>query len=471
MAESTIPTYELKDINVGQIDLGTRIRKDFGDLGSLASDIDTFGLHHPILVLDKSFLSEPVGDSNQPYLLLAGERRLQAHLLLAKKEIACKVTIKELSTWEISIIELHENLQRKEMTPMEEAQLKAKIHHLYQEQYGVKKAGPNQTGHGLAETAELLGETKGNVSMDLKIASMLPAIPELQFVKTKSEARKLIKTLEDSIAREEIAKREFAKAQALEGTLLKNENKIRSELMSRYVIGDFFEHIKQVTARTIDLIELDPDWGIMLKAAIEDRGFKDTSEYNEIAPAAYMDMVRSIAKESYRVLKDNSWMIFWYSLEDWHKETREILEEEGFKVCPMPAVWLHDSNYTAAPAYRLGQRTECFFYARKGDVRLGVPGHGQTFVARTARKNERFHLAEKPIELYEEILQTFLGKGSRVASIITGFAGSGNFILAADNLKHNAIGFDLSKAFKDSYIIKVSSQAPGSYKTYIPTIS
>jgi ParB/RepB/Spo0J family partition protein len=467
--KSTLPDYKLENVNVSQIDIGIRIRKDFGNLAAFAGDIAEFGLHHPILVLDKKYSPEPEVDMDtKPYLLLAGERRLQAHLLLGLSEIPCKITTKHLTLWEIKVIELHENIQRKDMTPFEEASLKAELHQRYQDEFGVKKSGPNQSGHSLADTAELLGESKANISMDIKIAKLGDAIPELKTVKTKSEARKLIKNVEEQLVREEQAKRALAKTQAQQGTLLKSENKIRGDLMDRYIVGDFFEQIKQVHERTIDLIEIDPDWGIMLKAAVEDRGALTADQYRDVAPEHYRQMVSNIAQECYRVMKDNSWIIFWYSLEDWHQDTRELLEYEGFKVCPMPAVWIHTSNYTAAPAYRLGQRTECFFYARKGDVKLGELGHSQTFTFRTAKKNERFHVAEKPIELYEEILNTFLGEGRVAATTITGFAGSGNFLLAADNLGHNSIGFDLSQGFKDGYIVKVNSQAPGQYKTYIP---
>lgn len=460
-----LPEYTLEDIHVGQIETGTRMRKDFGDLPSLAQDIDTFGLHHPILILDRSH--QPDYDEKAlPYLLLAGERRYQAHLLLHKAVIPCKITRKKLSSWEINVIELHENLQRKSMTPVEESNLKARIHELYQAKYGIKKAGPHQTGHGLAETAAILGESKASVSASLEIAKFSKIIPELKDAKTGSDARKMIKNVKDKLAREELAKREKARLSKLQSSVVETEDKRRKKLISKYVVADFFDGITQFKERTIDLIELDPDWGIMLKAAVEDRGALTADEYNEVAPGAYVEMMEKISAEAWRVLKDNSWCIVWYSIEDWHKETREILEKQGFKVCSMPAVWVHDSNYTATPAYRFGQRCEFFFYARKGNPKLGTMGHPQTFTKRTAKRNERFHIAEKPVELYEEILKVFLGPDRVAATTICGFAGSGNFLLAADNLKHNVVGFDLSQGFKDSFILKVKSEAPGSYKTY-----
>ncbi len=437
-----------------------------GDLAALATDLKEFGLHHPILVLDKTFLSDKQEDSNgQPYLLLAGERRFQAAKLNKWTEIPAKITQRRLSKWEISVIELHENLQRKNMSPLEEANSKAKIHTMYQEQYGEKRSGPGGEGHSLADTAKLLGESKSNVSMDLKIAQMANVIPELKDAKTKADARKMVKQFEHTLLQDEWARREQRKLALASDKLIKTEDARRSDLIKRYVVGDFFEQIKKVEERSIDLVELDPDWAIMLKEAVKDRGALTADGYTQFDPIDYARVIKEVAHEVYRILKDNAWLLCWYSIEDWHRETRTALELAGFLVCPMPAVWVHDSNYTATPAYRLGQRTENFFYARKGIPKLGKMGHGNTFTFRTAKKNERFHIAEKPIELYEEILKVFLGtrKGT---TTISGFAGSGNFILAADNLEHNSIGFDLSKDFKNNYIAKVTAEAPGQYKTY-----
>lgn len=472
MTETTqadIFSYELKDISLSDIDLGNRARKEMGDLAVLAADLAQFGLHHPILVVDKQFIERDEEIDAPPYLLLAGERRFQAAKMNGWDIIPAKITQRILSNWEITVIELHENLQRKEMTPLEEGQLKTRIHELYQEKFGKARRGAGKSGHSMADTAKLLGESQANVSMDIKIAKMADVVPEVKEAKTKAEARKLINEFEQKLLREEYAKRQKAKLNAQkkgDDSVAAGIDKRRSSLIRRYIIGDFFDQIKRVTERTIDLIELDPDWGIMLKEAVKDRGALTAGDYEQIDPAEYEVMIQRVAKEAFRVLKDNSWLICWYSIEDWHKETRHALEQAGFTVCPMPAIWIHDSNYTATPAYRLGQRSEHFFYARKGAPRLGKLGHSNTFTFRTLKKNERFHIAEKPIELYESLISTFIGD-RKAAATITGFAGSGNFILAADNLEHNCIGFDLTKTFKDSYVARVAAGIPGQYKTYI----
>jgi ParB family transcriptional regulator, chromosome partitioning protein len=59
---------------IAEIRIGKRIRKDMGDVQSLAESIEDLGLLHPVLVT-------PDG------LLLSGERRLRAAKLLGWTEI------------------------------------------------------------------------------------------------------------------------------------------------------------------------------------------------------------------------------------------------------------------------------------------------------------------------------------------------------------------------------------------------
>jgi ParB family chromosome partitioning protein len=64
----------VSNMNIADIKIGQRIRKDMGDVQSLAESIEDLGLLHPVLVT-------PDG------LLLSGERRLRAAKLLGWTEI------------------------------------------------------------------------------------------------------------------------------------------------------------------------------------------------------------------------------------------------------------------------------------------------------------------------------------------------------------------------------------------------
>ena len=89
-------------INISEIKVNDRIRKDFGDIQELASDIDENGLINPILV-------------TPDYTLIAGERRLRAHEFLGRNEI--EVNVMPIRDAEHQLkLEIAENEQRKEFT-------------------------------------------------------------------------------------------------------------------------------------------------------------------------------------------------------------------------------------------------------------------------------------------------------------------------------------------------------------------
>jgi len=85
-----------------------RYRKDLGDLTSLKKSFDEVGLLHPIVVKADSLHGN--------FILIAGERRLEAWKELKLKEIECHVVdIKNLR-----LAEIHENEERQDFLPSEE---------------------------------------------------------------------------------------------------------------------------------------------------------------------------------------------------------------------------------------------------------------------------------------------------------------------------------------------------------------
>ncbi|MCP3738789.1 ParB/RepB/Spo0J family partition protein [Rossellomorea sp. BNER] len=87
-------------------------RKHFNEesLQELAASIKSDGLQEPILV-------RPVGEK---FEIIAGERRYRAHVIAGLKEI--KVNIRELNDEDAFHLSVIENIQREQMTHIEEAQ-------------------------------------------------------------------------------------------------------------------------------------------------------------------------------------------------------------------------------------------------------------------------------------------------------------------------------------------------------------
>lgn len=89
-------------VDIKEIKVSDRIRKDFGDIEELARDIDQNGLINPIVL-------------TPDYQLIAGERRLRAHQYLKRQQVEARVM--EISDYEHQLrLEISENEHRKEFT-------------------------------------------------------------------------------------------------------------------------------------------------------------------------------------------------------------------------------------------------------------------------------------------------------------------------------------------------------------------
>src|SRR5205085_2691915 len=97
-------------MNIDQIEIGFRYRKDLGDLRALADSISEVGLLHPIVVTPDA-------------RLIAGQRRLEACRLLGWSDVP--VTVVHLL--QAARGEAHENFVRKELLPSEIVALKRAI--------------------------------------------------------------------------------------------------------------------------------------------------------------------------------------------------------------------------------------------------------------------------------------------------------------------------------------------------------
>jgi ParB family transcriptional regulator, chromosome partitioning protein len=87
-------------------------RQFIGDLSDLAASIMEKGVLEPILVRHNR--------ENDKFMIISGERRYRASLAAGLKEVPC--IEKDVDDAEVAEIALIENLQRKDLTPFEEAE-------------------------------------------------------------------------------------------------------------------------------------------------------------------------------------------------------------------------------------------------------------------------------------------------------------------------------------------------------------
>lgn len=128
-------------------------RKQFGDLSDLVRSIKEKGVLEPILVRAQG----------KGYQIIAGERRYQASLLAGLSQLPCvEIDVDNRGSLEISLIE---NLQRKDLTPFEEAAALGRL--------------CEQFGYTHEQVARKLGKSRNSITEILSLNRMPERIQDL----------------------------------------------------------------------------------------------------------------------------------------------------------------------------------------------------------------------------------------------------------------------------------------------------
>lgn len=433
----------MKDIKVPQ-----RFRKDYGDMDELVKSVSEKGVLQPISL-------------NKNMELAAGGRRYAAAAVVGLIEIPAIIrdSVEELDRLEV---ELYENIHRKDMTWHEEAALTLAIDNLYKERHGSAGNAKNSSLWSSKKTADLLNKSPGYVSENIKLAQAAEALPALKEVKKKSDALKMLKKM----GKQE----EIKKAREEHKEIIKNSGtSFLARAESNFRIGDCFNGMAEVgktyeemkTPSMISLIEVDPPYAIDL-AEVKQKHSPTSEElkvYEEISKERYPSFLDRLCKAIYEVAAEDSWTIFWFG-PTWFTEVKAALVNAGFKVDDIPGIWIkgvEDSEgygQTNKPELYLARAYEPFFIARKGSPRIRKPGRSNVFSYKPVPASAKYHPTQRPIELMEDILETFAWPGQIV---MVPFLGSGVTLRAAYRQDMPGFGWELNKHNKDHFMIEVDN--------------
>ena len=184
LIESRATHAQIREVPVARIlpnPAQPRLSYEEDSLTELADSIREHGVLQPILV-------RPIGGQ---YELIAGERRWRASRMAQRESIpAIVVEFDDETALEVSIIE---NLQREDVSPLEEAAMFRKMTDL---------------GYSVRQLAQKIGKDKGYVENRIRLAEAPPEIRELVSVRkdTLSHAYELMK-IPDERTRRRLAKR------------------------------------------------------------------------------------------------------------------------------------------------------------------------------------------------------------------------------------------------------------------------
>lgn len=433
---SEIDVGKVAMVPLESIEVGDRARQEMGNLDEIENSMKESGLISPLAVKDLN---------NGKYLLLAGERRFKVLSKNKVNTVPVRVYHEDITEIEIKVIELAENFFRKDFEPWEYDNLVRETHKLQQTIHGVKAPGPGHLGWSVENTGDMIGISKGGASEAIKRANAREAYPELfAHCKTQHDATKVLRKMDEAIIKEVLAKKiELSKV-----------NSSVRQLSNSFILGDFFERVKEIPDGMMHLVEIDPPYAIDLNKAKKSDGestyVKD--DYNEIDRDSYEAFMARVFKECYRTMVDHSWLLCWFAPEPWFEVVHKEIISAGFQTTRMCGIWTKPSGQSRRPEMHLANSYEMFFYAWKGRPAMSKAGRSNVFQFSPVPPNQKTHPTERPVELMKEIYQTFAFPGSR---ILIPFLGSGSGLIAADEVGMAGVGFELGKGYRDSFLVKI----------------
>jgi len=293
----------------------TRRQRKAVDTTGLEDSIKAYGLFHPIIV-------RPDG------VLVAGERRLTACKNLGWTDIPIQYTT-DLTPREYRIVELEENIKRKDLTWQEIAQATYEIHQLYSE------GDPewNQTS-----TAKSLSTVRTVVSNHIKIAEHLND-SRVAECKTLTEALTLVERTESRKRSNDFL---FVRNRPLEEPKTDLiEDSIRN--------SSFLDWAPDYDGPKFNFIHCDFPYGIGVADGPVGRGFEHT--FYKDSPEAANQLLECFVTNINKFFDMSGHIMFWYSDKN-HSEVMSYLNRvPGVFWLPHPLIWYHaESGIT--PDYR-----------------------------------------------------------------------------------------------------------------------
>jgi len=382
----------IADITIHRED---RQRRVLDDIDTLASSISRNGLYHPVII-----------DEN--YILIAGERRLTACKKLGWTHIPVQF-FNDLSNSTKLLIELEENIIRKDISWQERTTAIAKYHELRASE------NPNWS---IEQTAQELDRTPQHVYRNLVVARELssPLVQQATTFVTALERAKTVGRKRDDLLH----------------TLTSCEN------THQIITADFIQWAQQPQEK-FNFIHCDFPYGI----AAHESGQNPAGYYD--SDDVYRQLFNALTSNLDHFCAPDAHMIFWFA-STFYSNTWEMLKLlDGFKFDDTPLIWFKSDNAGVIPDHTRRPRRvyEMAFFGWRGEARINAV-RANLFAAPTERS---LHPHEKSQAMLEHFFSMFVDEHTR---LLDPTAGSGSSLRAARRLGATTIiGIEKSEEFAD----------------------
>lgn len=479
MRKHTITYVPLDSMSVGP----NRQRKDLGDIEGLASSIAANGLINPITV------SQNRHGVNQ---LVAGERRYRAFQFLRENNPGTPeepgpydsipaVMYEDLDRFERYVLELEENVSRKDLKWQEQAIAALKLHMALET---VAEDDPATDEWTPAMTADRIGKSRTWLRENVMVGRLLlEEDKQVMSCSTLSQAVNVIvrrrerivqdklnvaaRTVSDTVHEKARPLAEESRKRPLDAAALgigdeatpQGEASLTRPLGedsaplppfaylpedSNIICGSFNHWAREYRGIPFNVIHCDFPYGIDHDKS--DQGGSKRSESYEDDPKTYFSLIDTLIKYWDNFATPHAHVIFWYSMQ-WHTETVKLFTNAGFTVCTWPLIWYKSDNTGIAsrPSFWPRHIYETALFITKGDRKILQP-FGDCYAA-PVHKLKSLHLSEKPVPMLKHFLKLTVDSNARV---LDPTCGAGSALRAADDLGAElVIGIELKKAFAD----------------------
>lgn len=418
-------TVDIRELHV----LDSRQRKEFKpeSIVELANSISSIGLIHPIVVRK---------DGNKT-VLVAGERRLRAlqyvwnfgksvkcgESTYEEHEVPCiyQGELDDLTAYEM---ELEENIRREDLTWQEKAKATSQLFELRRLQ-SEKRGEPAPTVASVA--AEIRGDSGSayQATREELVVSRHLDDPDVAKAKSAAEAFKVIKR-----------KEEIRRSAELGESIGRTFTSAVHELYH----GDCLQKMDDLPEGAIDVILTDPPYGIDADQFGDSGGKTPGSHFYKDDFETWSALMQLFALKSYRVAKDGSHLYCFCDVDNF-VFLKSYLAVAGWKCFRTPLIWVNPTAMRTPWVDAGPQRKyQICLYAVKGN--RPVTRIFPDVVTYPSDENLN-HPAQKPVELYKDLLRRSIRPGD---TVLDPFCGSGPIFPAAHDLRVKAIGIEQDQA-------------------------
>lgn len=405
-----------------------RQRKEFSerDLTLLSESISKRGLINPITI-------HVDGE------LIAGERRLRVIKELRWPEVEVRI-FEKLDPKDREIIQLEENVRRKDLTWQEEATSFLKIHRLLKDQ---------SSGWTQAMSADYLGITTKQLEPHIRVGVYLESDPtKISHCMTLTAADNIIYRLRDRAIEKETAKISDPLSATLD-SLFKHEDipettvsaEIKKPAIKKVdddiVKADFLTWAGSYSGPPFNFLHCDFPYGVNIQSSDQMQS-QSWDSYND-TPEIFWSLTTALFANRKRLIAPSAHVMFWFSMTYYNQLCHFLDDFEDLSYNPFPIIWMKSDGSGVLPDPKRGPRRiyETALIISRGDRFIVKPVSN----AYAAPLGKKVHLSEKPQPVLRHFFQMFLDETS---TVLDPSCGCGNALAVAEEFKVKSVfGLDV----------------------------